>query len=60
MLLLRQLTTQKEKAVQLSIAGFTNSEIADILDTSTKVVTQRLHEARQVKKKAPKKAAKKK
>ena len=54
--LLRQLTTQRDKAVHLSLAGFTNSEIADLLQTNANVVGQRLHEAR----KAPKKNKKKK
>lgn len=61
LLLLQQLTTQRDKAVQLSIAGFTNSEIADLLQTSANVVGQRLHEARHgPKKKAERKSAKKK
>jgi hypothetical protein len=48
LLLLHQLksSSMKEKAVQLSIAGFTNLEIADLLQTTTGVVAVRLHEAR--------------
>lgn len=60
LLLLRQLTTTRERAVQLSIAGFTNSEIADLLQTSANVVGQSLYEARSAPKKRAKKAAKKK
>jgi len=43
-------TTQAEKAMQLSLAGFTNVEIANLLQTTAKVVTQRLHEIRKKKK----------
>lgn len=38
--------TQKEKAVQLSLAGFTNVEIADLLRTKPQAVAQYLYEAR--------------
>jgi predicted transcriptional regulator len=38
--------TQAEKAVQLSLAGFTNVEIADLLGTTAAVVKQRLYEIR--------------
>lgn len=38
--------SQKEKALQLSLAGFTNVEIADLLQTSPQVVAQHLYEAR--------------
>ena len=37
---------QHEKALQLSIAGFTNTEIADILQTTAAVVAQSLYKAR--------------
>jgi DNA-directed RNA polymerase specialized sigma24 family protein len=61
LLLLRQLSTQAEKAVQLRLAGFTNSEIANLLDTTANVVGQRLLEARKKAKKGKaKKVAKKK
>lgn len=52
LLLLQQMkgATQAQKAIQLNIAGFSNTEIADLLETSTKVVAQRLHEARRGKK----------
>ena len=38
--------TQKEKALQLNLAGFSNVEIADLLQTSPQVISQRLFEAR--------------
>lgn len=38
--------SQKEKALQLSLAGFTNVEIADLLQTSPQVVAQHLYEVR--------------
>lgn len=43
--------TQAEKAVQLSAAGFTAVEIADLLDTSTAVVHQHLYAMRKKRKK---------
>ena len=43
--------TQAEKAAQLSIAGFTAFEIADLLGTSTAVVHQHLYATRKKKKK---------
>jgi len=49
-------STQREKAIQLSIAGFTNSEIADYLQTSAQVISNYLYEARKGK---PGKKAKK-
>jgi len=52
LLLVQQMkgATQQEKAIQLSVAGFTNTEIADLLRTTAKVITQRLHEERRSKK----------
>jgi DNA-binding CsgD family transcriptional regulator len=44
-------STQAEKAVQLSVAGFTAVEIADLLETSAAVVHQHLYEMRKKKKK---------
>ena len=44
----------REKALSLSVAGFTNTEIADLLQTSAGVVAQSLYEARR----KPKKKAK--
>jgi predicted transcriptional regulator len=38
--------SQQEKAVALSIAGFTNYEIADLLQTTAAVVSQSLYAAR--------------
>ena len=50
---------QREKALHLSLAGFTNTEIADLLQTTTGVVAQSLYEAKKAKK-AKKKATTKK
>jgi DNA-directed RNA polymerase specialized sigma24 family protein len=44
-------STQSEKALQLSVAGFTAVEIADLLQTSTAVVHQHLYAMRKKKKK---------
>ncbi len=48
LLLLQQAKSapQREKALQLSLAGFTNTEIADLLQTTAGVVAQSLYEAR--------------
>ena len=48
LLLIQQLKTtpQRDKALHLSMAGFTNTEIADLLQTTTGVVAQSLYEAR--------------
>ena len=43
--------TQAEKAVQLSVAGFTAVEIADLLQTSAAVIHQHLYAMRKKKKK---------
>jgi DNA-binding CsgD family transcriptional regulator len=43
--------TQAEKAVQLSLAGFTTIEIADLLQTNTAVIRQHLYSMRKKKKK---------
>lgn len=43
--------TQAEKAVQLSVAGFTAVEIADLLDTKAAVVHQHLYTMRKKKRK---------
>lgn len=37
---------QQEKIVQLSVAGFSNLEIANLLQTTTAVVSQSLYTAR--------------
>jgi len=56
LLLLQQQKTapQREKALLLSIAGFTNTEIADLLGTTAGVVAQSLYEARRKPKGRPK------
>ena len=41
--------TQREKALQLSLAGFSNVEIANFLDTSPQNVSQVLYESRKKK-----------
>jgi len=46
LLLIQDLTSMKEKAIRLSIAGFSNVEIADILQTSNAVVAQVLYTSR--------------
>ena len=38
--------SQQDKIVQLSLVGFTNFEIADLLQTTTGVVAQSLYAAR--------------
>lgn len=47
--------TQKDKAYKLSLSGFTNSEIADLLDTTPQVIATHLYESRKTKKKPKKK-----
>jgi len=42
-------TPMKEKAVLLSIVGFSNVEIADLLQTSSPVIAQYLYETRKQK-----------
>lgn len=46
--------TQAEKAAQLSVAGFTAVEIADMLDTKAAVIHQLLYMKRKGKKKSSK------
>lgn len=48
LLLLQQMkgTTAKEKARALNLAGFANSEIAELLETSPQVVANYLYELR--------------
>jgi DNA-directed RNA polymerase specialized sigma24 family protein len=41
--------SQREKIIQLNLAGFTNVEIADIPQTKTAVVAQELYAARKTK-----------
>ncbi len=38
--------SQRDKILQLNLAGFTNVEIADILQTTTEVVAQALYESK--------------
>jgi DNA-directed RNA polymerase specialized sigma24 family protein len=52
LLLVQQLKGQRERAVAPNIAGFTNTEIADLLQTKTTVVASVLYEARKGRKKA--------
>lgn len=47
---------QREKISQLNLAGFSNVEIADILETNTAVVSQVLYTARQQKSKRKKRS----
>lgn len=51
LLLIQQMKTQRDKIVQLNVAGFTNTEVADLLQTTAGVVSQVLYEARKGKKK---------
>ena len=44
--------TQADKALQLSIAGFTNVEIGDLLQTNPAVIAQNLYAQRKKSKKA--------
>jgi hypothetical protein len=48
LILLNQMkgTSQREKAIQLNLAGFSNVEIANLLETNTAVVAQVLYESR--------------
>jgi len=46
LLLVQNVKNKQEKAVQLSIAGFSNTEIADILQTSGGVIAQFLYTSR--------------
>lgn len=48
LLLLQHLkgSPQREKVLQLNLAGFSNTEIADLLQTTSAVVSQALYEAR--------------
>ena len=48
LILLQQMkaSPQRDKVLHLSLAGFTNTEIADLLQTTSAVVAQSLYEAR--------------
>ena len=41
--------TQREKVLQLNLAGFSNIEIAELLQTTPAVVSQNLYEAKRSK-----------
>jgi predicted transcriptional regulator len=64
LLLLAQMkaTARREKVVQLNLAGFSNVEIADLLQTTPALVSQSLYEAKKTrpKKTRPSKSAAKK
>lgn len=53
LLLTQPMKSERDRMVSLSVAGFSNIEIADLLQTSAANVASRLYEARQ-KRKAPK------
>ena len=59
-LTIRDMKNQQEKATQLSVAGFSNVEIADILRTSSAVIAQLLYTSRKSKPNSKKKKKKKK
>lgn len=48
LILLQQMkgSSQRDKVLQLSLAGFTNTEIADLLQTTAAVVSQSLYAVR--------------
>ena len=48
LMLLQQMkgSSQRDKALHLSLAGFTNTEIADLLQTTAVVVAQSLYQVR--------------
>lgn len=47
-------STQADKALQLSLAGFTNVEVGNLLQTTQAVIGQNLYAARKKKKKKKK------
>jgi len=56
LLLIRETKTQSDKIMQLSVAGFTPTEIADLLLTSSAVVNQTVYAVRKGKNKKKKNA----
>jgi len=46
LLLVHEMKTQRDKIAQLNVAGFTNTEIADLLQTTSGVVASVLYEKR--------------
>jgi hypothetical protein len=61
LILLSQLgqVSQANKIAQLNLAGFTNIEIADLLNTTTAVVAQAIYEGKKTKTKTTAKTKKK-
>jgi hypothetical protein len=55
LMLINTLKTTADKAYQLNLAGFTNIEVADLLETSTGTIAQSLYDR---KKKSSKKKQK--
>jgi len=55
LLLIQDMNGQQEKAIQLSVAGFSNLEIADILQTSSATIAQLLYMSKKEKAKKKKK-----
>jgi orotate phosphoribosyltransferase-like protein len=51
LLLVQNIKGKKEQAVHLSLAGFSNVEIADILQTSNATISQLLYESRKSRRK---------
>jgi DNA-binding NarL/FixJ family response regulator len=60
LLLLHQLKSspQQDKILNLSVAGFTNTEIADLLQTTSASVSQTLYMSRSKPRARPKKTSK--
>jgi hypothetical protein len=52
--------SQQQKIVELSVAGFSNLEIADILQTTSAVVAQSLYAARRERPRRPRARSKRK
>ncbi len=50
LLLISQTKTQRDKIIQLNVAGFTNTEVADLVQTTAGVVSQVLYSSRKGKK----------
>ena len=50
--------SQQEKIAELNLAGFSNLEIADLINTTTAVVAQTLYSSRKGKTPRPRKRAK--
>jgi predicted site-specific integrase-resolvase len=60
LLLIQQAKTQRDKILQLNVAGFTNTEVADLLQTTANVVSQELYTSRKGKAKGKAKTKAKK